>query len=99
MLHYLIFKLSTIYEDVGLPKSDGSKLVGNVKNLVFVAATVLALYFLITAGMSYVTSGGSADKTKKAGQTIVFACVGLFLILMSYTIITWVFKIGTSGAV
>lgn len=95
MFGYFLLKLSTIYDEVGLPKSDSSKLVANIKNLVFVGAAVVALFFLVTAGFSYVTSGGSAEKTKKAGQTIVFACLGLFLILMSYTIITWVFKIGS----
>jgi Type IV secretion system pilin len=96
MLYSLLFKISSIYEDVGLPNGDASNLVENVKNLVFVIAAVVALFFLVTAGLSYVTSGGNADKTKKAGQTIIFASVGLFIILMSYTIITWVFKIGTS---
>lgn len=96
MLSLILFKMASIYEDVGLPSGDTSNLVENVKNLVFIVAAVVALFFLVTAGLSYVTSGGSADKTKKAGQTIVFACVGLFIILMSYTIITWVFKIGTS---
>lgn len=96
MLDLILFKIASIYEDVGLPSGDTSNLVENVKNLVFIVAAVVALFFLVTAGLSYVTSGGSADKTKKASQTIVFACVGLFIILMSYTIITWVFKIGTS---
>lgn len=91
-----VIRLASIYEDSGLPKTKASGLVSNVKNLVFVAATVLALYFLIMAGLQYVTSSGNADKSKKATQTIVFACVGLFIILMSYTIITWVFKIGTA---
>ncbi len=96
MLSNIYLKLATVYTDSGLPSSETKKLIENVKNLVFVVAAVLALYFLVMAGMSYVTSGGNAEKAKKATQTIVFACVGLFIILMSYTIITWVFKIGTA---
>jgi len=93
---FMLRIVASIYTDAGLPNGDTGRLVTNVKNLVFVAAAVLALYFLITAGMQYVTSSGNAEKTKKATQTIIFACLGLFLILMSYTIITWVFKIGTA---
>ncbi|HRV76328.1 MAG: hypothetical protein H6799_00810 [Candidatus Nomurabacteria bacterium] len=96
MFATLLFKLSNIYEDAGLPNANTSNLVTNVKNLVFVAAAVVALYFLVIAGMNYVTSSGNAEKAKKATQTIIFASLGLFLILMSYTIITWVFKIGTA---
>jgi hypothetical protein len=84
-----------VYTDAGLPDADAGNLTTNVKNLVFIAAAVLALYFLITAGFQYVTSGGNAESTKKASQTIVFACLGLFLILSSYAIITWVFRVGT----
>lgn len=88
--------LATIYEDSGLPGGASTNLVGNIKNLVFAVAAITALYFLVTAGFKYVTSGGNAESTKKAGQTIVFACVGLFLILTSYTIMTWVFSIGVN---
>lgn len=93
----LILNLASVYTDAGLPNAKTDNLVANLKNLIFGGATVIALFIIVTAGLSYVTSGGDAEKTKKAGQTIVFACVGLFLILMSYTIITWVFKIGVSG--
>ena len=69
----------------------------NLKNLSFVIAAILALYFLVTAGYQYVTSGGNAEKTKKAGQTILYASIGLILVILSYTLITWVFKIGTTA--
>lgn len=98
MLQILInslFKLNaSIYQDAGLPDSDSSNLVNNIKNLVFVAAGVIALFVLVIAGFKYVTSGGNPENTKKAGQTIIFASLGLFLILTSYVIMTWVFKVG-----
>ncbi len=84
----------TIYESVGLPKGDPSGVGENIKNLVFIAAGVVMLYILISAGFKYVTSGGNAENTKKAGQTIIFAVLGMFILLISYTIMTWVFKVG-----
>lgn len=89
--------LSSIYSDAGLPTTGSGDVMKNLKNLSFVIAAILALYFLVTAGYQYVTSGGNAEKTKKAGQTIIFACVGLILVIVSYSLITWVFKIGVSG--
>ena len=86
--------ISTVYEDAGLPDTKLDAAGTNIKNLVFIAAGVVMLYILISAGFKYVTSGGNAENTKKAGQTILFAIVGMFLILISYTVMTWVFKVG-----
>lgn len=95
MFKNFYYWLANVYVDTGLPDTDGDQFATNLKNLMFAVAGVLALYFLVTAGFKYVTSGGNAEQTKKATQTIIFACLGLFLILMSYAIITWVFKVGT----
>jgi len=90
--------LATVYTDAGLPNTTTSgSFMANLKNLTFIVAAMLALYFLVTAGYQYVISGGNAEKTKKAGQTILYASVGLILVILSYSLITWVFKIGNSG--
>jgi hypothetical protein len=94
MLDYFLISIFNTYVDLGLPDADPSSLETNIKNLVFGIAAVVALFFLVTSGFKYVTSGGNAEQTKKAAQTIVFACLGLFMILFSYSIITWVFRVG-----
>ena len=81
--------LATVYTDAGLPNSTTSgDFMANLKDLTFIVAAILALYFLVTAGYQYVTSGGNAEKTKKAGQTIIFASIGLVLVIFSYTLTT-----------
>lgn len=90
----LVVFADTIYERAGLPAGDPSRVGENIKNLVFIAAGVVMLYILISAGFKYVTSGGNAENTKKAGQTILFAVIGMFILLISYTIMTWVFRVG-----
>lgn len=97
MIKDFLIRLGNVYTDVGLPDTRTPAFTKNTKNLVFVIATILTLYFLVSAGYKYITSGGNPEKTKEAGQTIVYACVGLFLILMAYSLVTWVFKIGASG--
>lgn len=91
----MITQISTIYTDAGLPDARAADFAGNAINLVFIVAGILALYFLVTAGFKYVTSGGNPENAKKAGQTIIFASLGLFLILISVTLINWVFKVGS----
>ena len=86
--------IASIYDRAGLPNGDASKFGENAKNLVFIIAGVITIYIILSAGFKFVTSGGNAESTKKAGQTLVFGAVGLFIILMSYVIITWVFKVG-----
>lgn len=86
--------LSNIYVDAGLRDTNASGFADNALNLVFIVAAIMALYFLVTAGFKYVTSGGDPEKAKKAGQTIIFASLGLFLILVSTTLINWVFRVG-----
>ncbi len=90
----ILLTISNIYERAGLPSADASKFTERAMNLVFIAAGAITIYIILSAGFKYVTSGGNAENTKKAAQTIIFGFVGLFLILMSYTIIRWVFKIG-----
>lgn len=92
-LSLLVFA-DTIYQKAGLPDNDPSVVGTNIKNLIFIVAGVIMLYILISAGFKYVTSGGNAENTKKAGQTIIFAMLGMFILLISYTIMTWVFRVG-----
>jgi hypothetical protein len=94
LLFNLSSHLGTVYEDAGLPKGDVSKFGDNAKNLVFIVAGVVTMYIILSAGFKYVTSGGNPENTKKAGQTILFVALGLVILLLSYTIMTWVFKVG-----
>jgi len=86
--------IASIYERAGLPNGDASQFAAKAKDLIFIIAGVITLYIILSAGFKYVTSGGNAENTKKAGQTIIFGALGLVIILLSYTIITWVFKVG-----
>lgn len=93
----LVNTAQTVYQRAELPDADINSLGENIKNLIFILAGVVALYILLSGGFKYVTSGGNSEQTKKAGQTILFGGIGLFIILISYTLITWVFKVGGNG--
>jgi hypothetical protein len=56
--------------------------------LVWIAGAI-ALGFLIYGGIMFVTSGGDAEKTTKARNTILYAVVGIIVVTISYAVIVW----------
>lgn len=51
---------------------------------------LIAVAFLIYAGVLMVTAGGDEDQVGKARKIITYAVVGIVIILLSYTIVTFV---------
>lgn len=52
-------------------------------------AGVIAFAFLIYGGIMFITSGGDAEKTTKARNTILYSVVGIIVIAASYGIVIW----------
>lgn len=55
--------------------------------LIFIGA--IALIFVIYGGIIYITSGGDAEKTTKARNTLMYAVLGIIIVVLSYAIVTW----------
>ena len=51
---------------------------------------LVAVAFLIYAGVLMVTAGGNDDQIGKARKIITYAVVGIVIILLSWTIVTFV---------
>lgn len=51
---------------------------------------LVAVAFLIYAGVLMVTAGGNDEQVTKARKVIMYAVVGIVIILLSYTIVTFV---------
>ena len=76
----------------GIP-SGGLTKIGNpaLTNLIFAAigfAVLLTLFYLIWAGISWITSEGDKTKLQQARSKITYAIIGLLLILFSFAIIS-----------
>lgn len=73
----------------GIPGSELSleQLLSFGVNALFALGVILALFFLMWGGISWITSGGDKDKLEKSRKTIVYAIVGLVVIVLSFTII------------
>lgn len=74
----------------GLSLSNGN-VVGNLINIAFIAATLIALFFLIFGGIKWILSGGDKTKVEAARGTIVAALVGLVIVFLSYFLVRFIF--------
>ena len=60
------------------------------RNVVFAAflfAGVVALFFIVYAGIRFITSRGDPKAVEGAKQTLTWAIIGLIVIILSFTII------------
>ncbi len=63
-------------------------LVGSLLQLVFVAAIIVALFFLIYGGFRWLVSSGDKAQVAAAREHIVAAIIGLVVIFLSYFILS-----------
>lgn len=77
-------------------KSSGSPLTGSngviikVTNLVAFVAGIAAVIILIVGAIRYITSGGDSGNIASAKNTVVFAIIGLVVIVLARTIVAFV---------
>ncbi|HRN96040.1 MAG TPA: pilin [Candidatus Levybacteria bacterium] len=67
-----------------------SDLINFGLNALFVIAILATLAFLIWGGISWITSGGDKEKLEKARKTIIYAIVGLVVVLLSVVIMNFI---------
>ena len=71
----------------------GAKIPELVNRLVYATLSVVgALFFVmfLWGGVMYLTAGGTADRVKKATQTLTNAVIGLVIVAFSYALVTFV---------
>jgi hypothetical protein len=62
-------------------------IVGQIVQLIFVIAVVVALLYLIYGGFRWLVSGGDKTQVGSAREHIVAAVIGLIIIFLSYFIL------------
>lgn len=78
-------------DDIGYngPTNAGSVL-GNVLNAVYFWMAVVAVGFIIYAGYLYILSSGDPSKIKKAKDTLLYAIIGVIVVLIAFVITSFV---------
>ncbi len=68
---------------------DGGKIIGLAFTWLLIAAVIIALFFLLYGGGNYIMSQGDKTKIESARRTIIFAIVGLLVVLLSFFIVSF----------
>ena len=61
-----------------------------ILNFVYSLGGILAAAFIVYGGVLYITSQGDAAKAKKAQSTLLFAVIGLGVVILAAAITTMV---------
>lgn len=77
-------------EDLKLPSVTASGGLGSILTIVFTAAGLLAVIFIIVGGVKYILSGGDSSGIKSAKETITYAIVGLIVTLVAFGIVNYI---------
>jgi hypothetical protein len=72
------------------PISGQDGVINKAVNVLAIVAGFAAVLFIIIGGFNYVTSAGNAENVTKAKNRIISALVGLVIIALAWTIITYV---------
>jgi hypothetical protein len=70
-----------------LPNELNSLLI-SIRNVLVAAGIIIAAIFLILGGYGFITSGGSAEKVETARKQIMYALIGIAIILIAATLVS-----------
>ena len=69
-----------------------ASVITSIINGVLAVLGLLAVIFIIVGGINYMTSAGDAQKIEKGKRTILYACIGLIICVLSYAVVNFVIK-------
>ncbi|AKM82239.1 TPA: hypothetical protein DD449_04055 [Candidatus Berkelbacteria bacterium] len=69
--------------------SNVHEVVAGAITWITVIASALLLIAIIYSGIMYITSGGDQTKAENAKKNLLWAIIGMFVILFSYTVIEY----------
>ncbi|MCL2869195.1 pilin [Candidatus Saccharibacteria bacterium] len=71
-------------------RSSLQNTVGNLINAAIFIAGILAVIFIVYAGISYVVSAGDPAKIKTAQHILTYSIVGLLICILAFAIVNFV---------
>ncbi|OGL30248.1 hypothetical protein A3D14_02915 [Candidatus Saccharibacteria bacterium RIFCSPHIGHO2_02_FULL_47_12] len=67
-----------------------NNVISTVLNIFSVIVGIIAVIMIIVAGLKFITSGGDAQKAASARNTILYAVIGLVIVVLSQVIVRFV---------
>ena len=76
--------------DGNLPTTLGSSQMDGLFNAAYAAAGIVAIIMIIIGGVRYTTSNGDSSQIQSAKNTIMYAVIGLAVVIMAAAITNFV---------
>lgn len=77
-------------QQLGVPGVSLSHGATGIVNAILFLAGIVAVIMIIVGGLKYVTSAGEPKRTASAKETLLYAVIGLVIVLASGAIVNWV---------
>lgn len=87
----LIHQIAGIVNYSPLPVQSGDTLQ-QVLNIVFGVSASIALLLIVISGFRYIVANGDPNSTASAKRGILYAVVGLVVVMAAYSIVAFVVK-------
>ena len=65
-------------------------LIVGILNAIIAISGIIAVIFVLIGGINYMTSAGDSAKLQKAKSTILYACIGMIIAVLSFAIVNFV---------
>lgn len=75
---------------VGIAKTNAGDVVNGVLNTAYFAAGIIGVIVIIISALFYVTSQGDSSKIKRAKDGILYAVVGLIVVMVAFVITNFI---------
>jgi hypothetical protein len=92
MLSLIYITVSTVIDTSGLPQPNTSNTIQTVLDMVFAISASVAVLMTVIGGFRYIIARGDPNATASARNTILYAIVGLVVVMAAYSIVTFVVK-------
>lgn len=87
-INYLAATISTT--ETNIPKVDADQLIPGILFTVYWVAGASAVIVIVVAGIFYAISQGEAAKIKRAKEAILYALVGLVVVMVAFVITNFI---------
>jgi predicted signal transduction protein with EAL and GGDEF domain len=89
----LLRHFAAFIDEGSLPHGSGSTAtIDKILSIVFAFSGSIAVLIIVIGGFRYIVARGDPSATAAAKNTIIYALVGLVIVMAAYSIVTFVVK-------
>lgn len=76
--------------DAGIPTNGANSVMLGVLNTIYIVAGITAVIVIIFGGIAFAISGGDVGKVKFARDTILYALIGMVVVMLAFVLTNYV---------